>query len=932
LLIFRSILTCLQRSTPVTEVKTTCPYCGVGCGVLATTDGAQIVSVRGDPDHPANFGKLCSKGSTLHLTARAGGRITAPQVRVTREAARVDVTWDTALNYATEQFARIIETHGPDAVAFYGSGQLLTEDYYALNKLARAVVGTNNIDTNSRLCMSSAVAGYKATLGADAVPTCYEDIDHADLLFIAGSNTAWAHPIVFRRIEAAREKRPTQKMIVVDPRRTETAAQADLHLAILPGTDVALFHAMLHWLIWEERVNLDYIAAHTEGFAALKTLVRELSPAVAARICGVPEKDIITAARWWAEAGNVLSLYCQGLNQSTSGTDKNASLVGLHLATAQIGKPGAGPFSLTGQPNAMGGREVGALCNLLPGHREAANAVHRNEVAAFWGVPALSDRPGKSAVEMFEAMEKGEIKAVWIACTNPAHSMPDLARVHAALRACELVIVQEAFASSETVAFADVVLPATTWGEKTGTVTNSERRITRVNAVLPPAGEARHDWAIFCAVGARLQARLQPNHSAPLMAFATPQSLWEEHRALTAGRDLDITALTYATLEQQGAQQWPYTQKGVNDNARLYTDHRFATASGKAQFVAAPFKAVSEKTSAKFPLALTTGRMRDQWHTMTRTGRSAQAFGHETAPQVEMNSHDLARRAMVSGAWARVRTARGSVIVRASASESVRSGQIYLPMHWGQNFLRGRDNLGINALTTSAFCPKSKQPELKHNAAHVEAFTPAWSIAAFARLPAAQLDSARLHWLDQCDGLDVAFVVPIEGEVCGLWLEAASLVAPTQDWLTRLDASLFVPEARVLRYDDAVANNARRVAVKDDCVVGARLSGASVSPAASAWLKGLLLARTPVQPLSRWLLAPSPPDTFTVRESKTICSCFGVSETDISQALVAAQGDAPTRLAHVQRALQCGTNCGSCVPELKRLATQCVSAPAGAPA
>ncbi len=906
---------------PITEIKSACPYCGVGCGVLISTDGVSIVSVRGDPDHPANFGKLCSKGSTLHLTTRAGGRLLVPEVRAQRDAARTETNWDAAIAHVAERFVAIIRKHGPDAVAFYGSGQLLTEDYYALNKLARAVVGTNNIDTNSRLCMSSAVAGYKATLGMDAVPTCYEDIDHADLLFIAGSNTAWTHPIVFRRIEAARERRTTQKIIVIDPRRTETAVQADLHLAILPGTDVALFHAMLHWLIWEERVNLDYIAAHTENFSALKSLVRELSPAVAARICGVPERDIITAARWWAESGNVLSLYCQGLNQSTSGTDKNTALIGLHLATAQIGKPGAGPFSLTGQPNAMGGREVGALANLLPGHREASNATHRDEVAALWRLTAISDRPGKTAVEMFDALERGDIKAVWIACTNPAHSMPDLTRIHAALRKAEFVVVQDAFSASETVAFADVVLPATTWGEKSGTVTNSERRITRLTAALPAPGQARADWQIFSQVGVEIQKRLAPE--TPLQtAFTSAQEVWEEHRAMTVGRDLDISGLEYQSLIDSGAQQWPLPSGSSAPCMRLYEDGVFPTASGKAKFVANSYRGVAEKLTAKFPLALTTGRTRDQWHTMTRTGRSATLLGHDAVPQVHLHANDMTRRGIAEGAWTQVRSARGSVIMRANATESVRSGQAYITMHWGQNFLRGKAISGVNALTSPAFCPQSKQPELKHAAVHAELFTAVWSVAAFAIVPSAQLDSARLRWLDHCGSLDVAYAVPIEGEVCGLWCEAAASEVPDAQWIDDLDALLFAPETQVLRYDDVMTNATRRVAVRDDYVVGARLSGATIAQPALQWLRSLFLTRTNVRPLSRWLLAPAPPESFVRTESKTLCTCFGVGETEIADALNRATGDATTRLQTVQHSLRCGTNCGSCMPELKRMASK----------
>jgi assimilatory nitrate reductase catalytic subunit len=468
--------------------KSTCPYCGVGCGVLIESDAAQITGVKGDPDHPANFGRLCTKGSTLHLSAKPDGRALFPQMRKTRTAPRQRESWNATTSFLAKKFAECIKTHGPDSVGFYISGQLLTEDYYVFNKLAKGLIGTNNVDTNSRLCMSSAVAGYKLTLGADAPPACYEDIDYADLIFIAGSNTAYAHPILFRRIEAAKVKRPELKIIVVDPRRTDTAAFADLHLPILPGTDVALFNGLLHLLLWDGRVEQNFVDGHTEGFDALKQTVRDYHPKLVAETCGIAESDLALAAKWFGELPAVLSLYCQGLNQSSRGTEKNAALINLHLATGKIGKPGSGPFSLTGQPNAMGGREVGGMANLLSAHRDLANAEHRAEVAALWGVADVPSKPGKTAVEMFDAVASGEVKMLWIACTNPAQSMPDQAKIRKALETAELVIVQEAYIDTETAAYADVILPATTWGEKEGTVTNSERRITRLNAAIPAPG------------------------------------------------------------------------------------------------------------------------------------------------------------------------------------------------------------------------------------------------------------------------------------------------------------------------------------------------------------------------------------------------------------------------------------------------------------
>ena len=549
------------------EVATTCCYCGVGCGLLVDTDGESIRGVRGDPAHPANFGRVCTKGLSLKersLSARA----LYPEVNGAR------VSWDNALDFIAQRFMATIDRYGPDSVAFYVSGQLLTEDYYVFNKLAKGLVGTNNIDSNSRLCMSSTVAGYKQTLGMDAPPACYEDIEAAQCLFIAGSNMAWAHPVLFRRIEAARAGKT---IIVVDPRRTDTARAADLHLPIVPGSDVALFNGMLHVLLWEGWADESYIRRHTEGFEALRNAVREFTPKATASACGIPEIDIIEAARLFATSNSTLSLYCQGLNQSSSGTAKNAALINLHLASGQIGKPGTGPFSLTGQPNAMGGREVGAMANLLGAHRELCKPEDRAEVARFWGIHEVPANPGKTAVEMFEAVRAGEIKLIWIVCTNPAQSLPHQELVREALERCELVVVQDAFRHSETTAYADVLLPAASWGEKEGTMTNSERRIARVRAAVAPPGEARPDWEIAVDFARRLPG------GSKLFPYDSPKQIFEEHRETTRGRYLDITGLSYALLEERGPQQWPFPHDATEGKKRLYEDGAFPTPSGRAR-------------------------------------------------------------------------------------------------------------------------------------------------------------------------------------------------------------------------------------------------------------------------------------------------------------------------------------------------------------
>jgi assimilatory nitrate reductase catalytic subunit len=891
----------------INETKSTCCYCGVGCGVLIQTEHGKITNVRGDPDHPANFGRLCTKGSTLHLTAKLDARALFPELRLSRDQARHQASWDESLDYIAERFAAIIREHGPNAVAFYISGQLLTEDYYVFNKLAKGLIGTNNVDTNSRLCMSSAVSGYKATLGADAPPACYEDIDHTACLFIAGSNTAYAHPILYRRIEDARERNPGLKTIVVDPRLTDTAQAADLHLAILPGTDVALFNGMLHVMLWEGMLDMAYIQAHTEGFEALKNTVREYTPKMVADICGIKEADIITAAQWFG-AGPTLSMYCQGLNQSTSGTDKNAALINLHLATGQIGKPGAGPLSLTGQPNAMGGREVGGMANLLSAHRDLANPEHRAEVAKLWGIDSVPEQVGKTAVEMFDALRDGSIKAVWIACTNPAQSMPDLSSVHDALRKAELVIVQEAYHDTDTTEFADVLLPATTWGEKEGTVTNSERRITHVNPALETPGEARHDWEIVTDFSHRLGRLLEqrPN-AAKLFPYTRTEQIFNEHRETTRGRDLDITGLSYKLLDEQGPQQWPFPQGVSTGKLRLYTDGVFEKPEGKAQFINTQYKATAEKTDARHPLHLNTGRLRDQWHGMSRTGTVAQLFNHAEEPVISMNDDDMQRRSITAGDLVKVSNKRGSLVLRAQPSDEMAPAQTFIPMHWGSQYMSG---LGANVLMPSSFDKTSKQPELKHAAVKVEKIDLPWRMTVMR-----QCQDMRL--LQQVRGLLKHF----DYASCGLYgrgpgvvmLRAAHHTAPDAALIAQLDQLLgMTDDVPMLNYRDATRGISKRILVEGDQIIGVRLVGEIL---AADWLKEVMTQGRLTDELRRWALAPlSTPPTGQRSRGKIVCSCKDVAENEILDNIKIGAD-----LITLQNKLKCGTECGSCVPELKHL-------------
>ncbi len=886
------------------ETKSTCCYCGVGCGVIISTQNDKIIGVKGDPNHPANFGRLCTKGATLHHTAKLDARALYPEMRKNRTDQREVVTWDESLDYVVDKFAAIIKQHGPDAVGFYLSGQLLTEDYYVFNKLSKGLIGTNNVDTNSRLCMSSAVSGYKTTLGADAPPACYEDIDYTKCLFIAGSNTAFAHPIIFRRIEDAKAKNPDMKIIVVDPRRTDTAQLADLHLAILPGTDVALFNGLLHVMLWEGLLDMDYIRLHTEGFEALKDTVREYTPKMVADICSINEEDILQAAKWFG-AGPTLSMYCMGLNQSIHGTEKNGTLINLHLATGQIGKPGAGPLSLTGQPNAMGGREVGGMANLLSGHRDLDNPVHRAEVASIWGVDSIPDVSGKTAIEMFESVKNGDIKAIWIACTNPMQSMPDLNNVAAALDNAELVVLQDAFNNTESNQYADVVFPASTWGEKEGTVTNSERRITRLQSAVSKPEETRHDWEIAVDFAQRLEKKL--GRVQTLFPYESTENIFNEHRETTRGRDLDITGLSYALLEQQGPQQWPFKTGELQGQARLYTDGRFQQPNGKAQFSIASYKPTADTTSARQPLHLLTGRLRDQWHGMSRTGTIAQLYNHVEEPLLSMNQADMQRRQLNNDDIVKISNKRGELNIRVRASDEVKPAETFLPMHWGSQFMNG---LGANALTPSSFDETSKQPELKHTTIKLEKLDLPWQMTVMRSCRDLTLISQIRLLLKHFDYA-----------TCGLYgrensmvvLRASHASLPNQDSIDQLDAILGMVEgAPMLHYDDAKRNISKRILVEEGQVTGVRLIGETL---AADWLKQVMLEGHFTDELRKWALAPlNVPPTGQKSRGKIICNCIDVSENEIIETC-----EDGADLQTLQAKLKCGTECGSCVPELKRL-------------
>ncbi|WFC41579.1 nitrate reductase [Pseudoxanthomonas sp. SE1] len=901
--------------------RSTCCYCGVGCGVLIQTeqdaDGTRIVGVEGDPAHPANRGRLCSKGLALADSARSlQGRARVPELRHRRGEERRPVDWGLALDTVADRLADIIARQGPDSVAFYLSGQLLTEDYYVFNKLAKGLIGTNNIDTNSRLCMSSAVTAYKLAFGADGPPTCYDDLEAAKTVLFAGSNTAYAHPVLYRRLEDARANDPDVRWIVVDPRRTDTAAMADLHLAIQPGTDVALFNGMLHHLVWEGCIDADFIDTHTAGFTDLKQMLRDYTPRMSADICGIPAADLVTAAEWFGRSPAALSLYCMGLNQSVHGTDKNLALIHLHLATRQLGRPGAGPFSLTGQPNAMGGREVGGMATMLAAHREIASGEDRAELEALWRLPAghLSAQPGLAAVELFEGLRSGKVKAVWIACTNPVHSMPDIGRIREALQRAEYVIVQDAFRDTDTAPFADVLLPAATWGEKDGTVTNSERRVTRVRAAVPPPAQAKPDFWIAREVARRLEARLAIPGAPALFDFDDAGAAFDEHRRLTAGRDLDMSGLDHARLDADGPQQWPFPVDASQGQARRYEDGRFATPDGRARFHTTPYKPVAEPTSSRFPLRLLTGRLRDQWHGMSRTGRVPALFAHAPEPGLRMHPEDAARRGLKAGELVRMASKRGELVLPLELSDEVGSGTVFAAMHWNGQFLSSG---GINEVSLPAVDARSQQPELKHAAVRVERAEFGWHLLAARRGDALAMRAAVQPLLTQC-GYAALSLQAEAGALDGVaWLvvRAASASAFPEPWLAALASALaLVPGADTLEYRDARRGLSRRVAwrglAQESFIDG--LQWIDTQPSSQA--ASLLATAVAGQAWHASRLSAFAGTTLGARDP-IVCVCRQVGESAI-RARVAAGAD----VADLKHELGCGTVCGSCLPQLHRLA------------
>lgn len=714
--------------------KTTCCYCGVGCGIAVSKDAQGRIHVEGDKDHPVNKGMLCSKGMNLHYTVNdRSDRLLYPEMRYGKGQPRQRVSWDVALERTAAVFKTLINKYGPDSVAFYASGQCLTEEYYVVNKLIKGFIGSNNIDTNSRLCMSSAVVGYKMSLGEDSVPVSYDDLELCDVILVAGANPAWCHPILWRRVEAAKEKNPDIKIIVSDPRKTQTCSMANVHLQLNPGTDVTLHHAIGRCLIEEGNIDFDFIADHTEGFEKYRQTVFQKTIAEAAAICGVDECDIRLAASYIAHAKGFITMWTMGLNQSVIGVNKNLSLINLNLITGQIGKPGSGPFSLTGQPNAMGGREVGGLSNLLPAHRDLSKEEHRNEVEKFWQIPlgTIQPKPGLTATEMFDALNNGKLKAIWILCTNPLISLPDVRKAEEGLAKAKFVVVQDVSDKLETLKYADVVLPAAAWAEKEGTMTNAGRYISHLSKIVDAPGEALPDAEIICRFAQKMDYKG--------FDFASTGDIYKEHAALTKGTTIDISDLNYEVLKEKRSVQWPYKvnrekstmeSESGEDRAedageyfgtpRLFTDKKFYTLSQKAIIHAVDDGNQSEPLNELHPLILTTGRIRDQWHTMSKTGKVNKLKQHISESFLEIHPEDAGKRNIHENDVVEVFNKRGNVRVKAKLSTDIKPGVVFMPMHWGK--VLNSDMNRVNNLTNNLVDSQSKEPDFKFSAVQVRLY------------------------------------------------------------------------------------------------------------------------------------------------------------------------------------------------------------------
>ena len=875
-------------------VRTTCAYCGVGCGVLATPDGRGGAAISGDPEHPANFGRLCSKGSALGETLGLESRLLHPMIRCGDAMQRVD--WSDALDHVAHRFQHIVARDGPGAVAFYLSGQLLTEDYYVANKLMKGFIGSANVDTNSRLCMASSVAGHRRAFGADTVPGCYEDLDEADLLVFVGSNAAWCHPVLFQRMLANKQQRGA-RFVVIDPRRTDTVGDDDLFLGLKPGTDSALFNGLLVHLADNGALDPDYIERYTSGFDDTLARARRMAGSVAATALatGLTERDVAAFFQMFAKTTRVVTLYSQGVNQSAQGTDKVNAILNCHLATGRIGRLGASPFSLTGQPNAMGGREVGGLANQLAAHM-GFTPPDIDRVRRFWKAPRIATHEGLKAVQMFEAIARGEIKALWVMGTNPAVSLPNADAVRGALKKLDLFVVSENVVSNDTVAAGPhVLLPAEAWGEKSGTVTNSERRISRQRAFLKAPGEAKPDWWVLSEVARRLGF-------GAAFDFTSAADIFREHAALSAfenngARDFDIGGLKAVSDEGFDAMapvQWPVT-RDAQPQARFFAEGGFYSNDRKARFVAPEMPALRTETTPARPLRLNTGRIRDQWHTMTRTGMSPRLGQHLPEPFIEVHPDDALKYSVADGGFARITTDYGQCTLRVVVSERQQRGMLFAPIHWsGANSTGAR----VGSLVAPYTDPFSGQPENKATPASIAPYEYVFRGFALSRMP---MELPGHAWVAR---------VAVTGGHGYLFADNADL----KGWQAWMHAAA---SDDLAEYNDFGGGIYRAASFRGDRIEACLFVGAAGDAGDWNVVKSLFAADA-LSDMQRRMLLSGKSAEGVASAGPVICACFGVGRDTICNAIAAGARSA----AEIGVKLKAGTNCGSCIPELKRLVAQ----------
>lgn len=904
------------------KVKTTCPYCGVGCGVTMqsntnitidyngnTTDSLHELSeLSGDNRHPANFGRLCVKGSHLLDTTSNDDKLLYPMVDGER------TTWELALDKVANKIKQCVEEYGPDSVAFYLSGQLLTEDYYIANKLMKGFIGTANVDTNSRLCMSSAVAAYKRAFGADAVPCCYDDLDQTDLLVLVGSNAAWTHPILFQRMQKNLETNPDAKMIVIDPRKTATAKNADMHLALKPGTDAWVYNGLLRYLIDNDFCDYDYIKAHTNNFELSAKAVEGFTVEKVAQVTELSAELLEQFYSMFAKAESAITFYSMGINQSTSGVDKANAIINVHLATAKIGKPGSAPFSITGQPNAMGGREVGGLANMLAAHMDVENPEHNDLVQRFWSAPNMAKKNGKKAVDMFNDIDTGKIKFIWVMGTNPVVSMPNRLLVERALSKCDMVVVSDIVTHNDTLRYAHVALPATGWSEKDGTVTNSERRISRQKGIVPLQGECKHDWQIISEVASRLGYK-------DAFAYSQPLDIFDEHARLSAfenngQRDFDISGLTNLSTQQYNQLnpvQWPINDEYPKGKARLFEDGQYFTPNKKANFVAITPSLPEQLTSSEYPFVLNTGRMRDQWHTMTRTGKANALTEHTAQATIAMHPADALSKNISDGDLVSLCSSVNPsepLIAPVSVTDDVRKGELFAPIHWSKT---NSSHVGLGSLLTSANDPISGQPELKHAAVSVNK-VPVDNTVLLAisqdLVPAEiQLSEYQVrinygdYWLFQLADFEETNA---QQDIMVQVLETLAKTSKANQlvWLSKCD----------------LANDLTNKLGFVDGKLCAQLISARGKPSVvpfsllnPEFTSECFSQMSLSQEYQRYLLNAKTPEEF--KQGKLICSCFQVRKLSIENAVI----EGCDTVDKLGKSLKCGTNCGSCKSELKSI-------------